>query len=559
MRLISLFLTAFFLTLATFCHAAEDGFVSLFDGATLKGWHVSAKSGHSRTSNQTSGGDWKVVDGALTGTQDIPGNGGIILTDAKYSQFEIALEMNNDFGPDSGLFLRSTEDGRCYQGLIDFHAGGSLMGLYGEGLGGKPHFRFFNFGETESDIILTPNLTPQPVSMTPEQWKTFWKADGWNELKMRITGDEKPTITTWINGKEIMTWTETEARLPVEGHIGLQVHGGGSQVGRFVRYRNIRVKNLAPSTPASAAGRADKPALFSSGCQAFTFNRFTVYEAIEKTAEAGGTVIEFYGGQRLSEADPGKIGPGMSDEQISALRAQLKKNGVEATSMFVGIPSEEAPARKIFEFGKKLGVRSFSMGLNAGQLDLLEKLVKEFDIRVGFHNHPGNPLHPENKTWDPAFVFDMVKHRDTRIGLCADTGHWATSGLNTLDAIKMIEGRIINLHLKDRAVVGKASTDQIFGMGVLDITGIIAELRRQKFAGSIFVEYETNWLNSVPDVKRCLEFIRQKTALPASVPEAPSNRSADQTLPVPPAREFHLDMPKLKAVVIKSDERESSS
>ena len=153
--------------------------------------------------------------------------------------------MNNDFGPDSGLFLRCTEEGKCYQGLIDFHSGGSLMGLYGEGLGGKPHFRFFNFGKTESDIELSPERTPQPVAMTPEQWKSFWKADGWNEFKMRITGGDMPTITTWINGMRIMTWTETEARLPVEGSIGLQVHGGGNQVGQFVRYRNIRIKDLA--------------------------------------------------------------------------------------------------------------------------------------------------------------------------------------------------------------------------------------------------------------------------------------------------------------------------
>ena len=54
-------------------------------------------------------------------------------------------------------------------------------------------------------------------------------------------------MTTWINGKQIMQWTETEARLPVNGHIGLQVHGGGKPAdydGKFVRYRNIRVKNL---------------------------------------------------------------------------------------------------------------------------------------------------------------------------------------------------------------------------------------------------------------------------------------------------------------------------
>ena len=106
---------------ASSVQAAEDGFVSIFDGKTLNGWHVSAKSGHSRASKNTTGGDWKVVDGAITGSQDIPGNGGIVLTDAKYSEFEIILEMNNDFGPDSGLFLRCTEEGKCYQGHIDFN------------------------------------------------------------------------------------------------------------------------------------------------------------------------------------------------------------------------------------------------------------------------------------------------------------------------------------------------------------------------------------------------------------------------------------------------------
>jgi hypothetical protein len=46
--------------------------------------------------------------------------------------FEVKLEMKNDFGPDSGLFLRSTEDGKAWQAMVDYHAGGNLMGIYGE-------------------------------------------------------------------------------------------------------------------------------------------------------------------------------------------------------------------------------------------------------------------------------------------------------------------------------------------------------------------------------------------------------------------------------------------
>ena len=123
----------------------DDGFVSIFDGKTLNGWKVVAKTGHSRASKNKTGGKWVVQDGAIVGSQDIPGNGGIIITEKEYGDFEVVLEMNNDFGPDSGLFLRSTDTGKCYQAMIDYHASGNLMGVYGEGIGGKPHVRNFNF------------------------------------------------------------------------------------------------------------------------------------------------------------------------------------------------------------------------------------------------------------------------------------------------------------------------------------------------------------------------------------------------------------------------------
>jgi len=232
--------------------AAEDlsneGFSSLFNGQTLEGWQVSAKSGHSRKSGNQSGGRWEVKDGVIHGSQDQPGNGGLLLTNELYSEVEVVLEMKNDFGPDSGLFLRSTPEGKCYQALVDYHKGGSLIGIYGEGLGGKPHLRFFSFGDTPDQIVLRADRTPSPLPIADaEAWKKLWKSNDWNELRARITGGDKPAMTTWINGVKIMEWTETEARLPVKGHIGLQIHGGGKPEdynGKFVRYRNVRVKRL---------------------------------------------------------------------------------------------------------------------------------------------------------------------------------------------------------------------------------------------------------------------------------------------------------------------------
>src|SRR5581483_10526743 len=85
-----------FLAIAFSLHGAEKdaklddtGFTPIFDGKTLKGWHVSAKTGHSRASKNESGGKWVVEDGAIVGSQDIPGNGGIIITDAAYGDFEV--------------------------------------------------------------------------------------------------------------------------------------------------------------------------------------------------------------------------------------------------------------------------------------------------------------------------------------------------------------------------------------------------------------------------------------------------------------------------------------
>ena len=247
---------------------------------------------------------------------------------------------------------------------------------------------------------------------------------------------------------------------------------------------------------------------FVVGCQAYTFKNFTVLEAIEKTAQAGGRTIEFFPGQAFSKEQPGvPFNHTSSDEMIAKVKAKLAAHKIHAVNYGVVGAKDKAEWRQIFEFAKKMGLYGITIEA-VGDLDTIEPLVKEFDVRVGIHEHAKRAGAPEYKNWDPNFILSAVKDRDKRIGACADTGHWATSGIKPLDGIKILRGRIVSVHLKDRAEIGKSLPDSILGTGVSDIAGILGELKRQKFDGNISLEYENNWDHSVPDVAQSVGFIR---------------------------------------------------
>ena len=246
---------------------------------------------------------------------------------------------------------------------------------------------------------------------------------------------------------------------------------------------------------------------FAIGCQAYTFNRFTVFEAIEKTAEAGGKVIEFYPGQKLSKDDPNvKWNHKVDDGVIAKVQAKLKEHNIKAVNYGVVSGADAAEWRQIFEFAKKLGLYAVTTE-DVLKLDIIEPLVKEFDIRLAIHDHPRKPEDPEYKVWDPYYILENTKNRDPRIGACADTGHWQTSGLNPVYCLRVLKGRVISSHLKDKTDYGKADHTP-YGTGVGEITRCLDELKAQGFEGNISIEYEHKWMENVPDVTKCVEFVR---------------------------------------------------
>jgi sugar phosphate isomerase/epimerase len=253
---------------------------------------------------------------------------------------------------------------------------------------------------------------------------------------------------------------------------------------------------------------------FAIGCQAWTFKEFTVFEAIEKTAQAGGKVIELFPKQRYY-AEDGKLGFDLkfdhnaTDEMIAKVQAKLKEHNVVAVNYgVVDIPADEAKARKIFEFAKKMGLRAVTTEAEKS-IDTIEKLVKEYDVMVAFHDHPKRALDPTYKMWDPNHILALVKDRDQRIGACADIGHWVRSGLNPVECLQILKGRVISSHLKDLTEFGKVDAHDVpFGTGVSNIGAVLDEYKKQGFDGNISVEYEYNWQHNVIDAAQCIGFVR---------------------------------------------------
>lgn len=250
------------------------------------------------------------------------------------------------------------------------------------------------------------------------------------------------------------------------------------------------------------------PPVVVVGVQAWTFNRFTLYEAVERARKAGARTIEMFPGQKLRPGSDLTVGPSLPESENLALLAHLKTHDVAPVAYGVtGVPTEPDQARVLFRWAKRMGIGVVNTE-SVEAIDTIEAMVKEFDVKVGFHDHPKRPDDPSYRLWDPEYVYDLVKARDKRIGACADTGHWVRSGIKPVDAIRSLKGRIVSSHLKDLTAFELGAHDVPFGTGVSDMAGILGAFVRIGFRGPASVEYEHNWDDNVSDVAACLGFVR---------------------------------------------------
>jgi hypothetical protein len=209
-----------------------EGFVSLFDGQTLNGWHGLSEF-------------WSVEDGAITGkeSKEHPAPQTFLIYDKPVSNFELHYKYkfvtpNGNSGMQfrSKLYDEKNQSVGGYQADCDAKRGydGSIYDEHG--IAGKRN-TMSNRGE--KTVWTAENKRENsPLGESKEALKESIKQNDWNDVVLVANGNH---ITYTINGHLMTDLTDESPHALKEGLLALQLHHGFVMT---VQFKDIKLKTL---------------------------------------------------------------------------------------------------------------------------------------------------------------------------------------------------------------------------------------------------------------------------------------------------------------------------
>jgi hypothetical protein len=211
--------------------ADDDGFLPIFNGASLEGWDANPKF-------------WRVDDGAITGqtATDNPTAHNtfcILRAGGPVGDFVLKADFKID-GGNSGIQYRSKESPDWVVGgyQADFDAAGVWTGsLYeerGRGVLAKRGAKV---------VIGADGKKEQSTIADEKEVLEIIKKGDWNTYEVSAIGNH---LTQKVNGKTTIELIDDQAdKRAMSGIIALQVHAGPPMK---VQFKNILLKRLTPSS-----------------------------------------------------------------------------------------------------------------------------------------------------------------------------------------------------------------------------------------------------------------------------------------------------------------------
>jgi inosose dehydratase len=270
-------------------------------------------------------------------------------------------------------------------------------------------------------------------------------------------------------------------------------------------------RGMGATDAVQTAGKPQAGAGLTLGLAGYSLRKFSIDAAIAAVKELGITSVAVF---RVHVP----ILIGTPDECRDAAQKFRSAGITIASTGVVTLSNSEASMRRAFECGRAAGLStmaaSYAEPPGRDALLLTERFVREYDIRLAFHNHG-----PEDKIFpSPYDVWDAVQPYDPRMGLCIDVGHSARAGVDPVEAILKCRSRLHDVHIKDTlAGVGvKKDIPAGLGFGRLDIRAIMAALVQVNYPHQVGLEDEIESADPIPGIAQSFGYMRGiRAALPA--------------------------------------------
>jgi len=261
------------------------------------------------------------------------------------------------------------------------------------------------------------------------------------------------------------------------------------------------VRPAAVNLAAFAGTRA--PAL-TLGVASYSMRKFPLDRALEMAKTLGVTHMTFKD-VHVPRTDPPEV--------TRALRAKIEAAGI--TIMGVGtitMPNNPVQIEKEFIYARNAGSSLIYADPEPAALDTIERLVKQYDIRVAIHNHG-----PEDKRWPrPQDAYAAIRSRDRRLGLCVDIGHTTRTGTDPVQACRECGDRLYDMHVKDLASASAKESQVAVGRGIIDFPALFRTLIAIRYQGQVGLEYEIEPDNPLPGMIESMAYMRGVLAAVAS-------------------------------------------
>ena len=273
----------------------------------------------------------------------------------------------------------------------------------------------------------------------------------------------------------------------------LQVAGMGA-VASLVGAGSAAAQNRKKKQAASAAPQAGK-CPFELGLASYTLRKFDLDQTLAMTKRVGLKYVCFKDFHLKMDSTP---------EQIQATVQKVKDAGLVLYAGGVIYMRNEDQVRQAFEYAKAAGMKVI-VGVPVPEtLPLVDKLVKQYDIKVAIHNHgPTDKVYPV-----PATAYEKIKDLDKRIGLCDDIGHTMRAGVDPCESAEKFADRLLDVHIKDvSAAEAKGGAVEV-GRGVIDIPRYIRTLVKIKYSGILSFEYEKDADDPLAGLAESVGYVR---------------------------------------------------